>query len=601
MSAPVRVLHLDDNPVDAQLVSMMLELDRKKLPTTLTYVQTEPEFRAALERKDFDVILSDYRMPNFDGDQALLLAREMCPEVPFIMVTGELGEDRAIDTVKRGASDYVLKGNMIRLVPAIERALAEAENSRKRREAEMERERLLRDVQESEGRVRRKLANMLSPDSPLEMFDLADLLDVPALQKLMDDFYAVAHIPMSLVDAEGRVLVGVGWQEICTRYHRAHEETCRHCRESDLELSANLAQGEFRLYKCKNNMWDLATPIFIGGRQLGSVFSGQFFFEGESIDRDVFRTQARRYGFDEGKYLAALDRVPRLSREQVEQGTAFFLKLADTLSRLGQSNISLARLLAERERLAQSLREEQEQLTQARENSQLLESFAYSVSHDLKAPLRVINAYARALAGLGETDLTPRQQEAVRTIQQSAGRMEELIEALLEFSRVSRQELNRYPVDTRRMVEEVIREQRQSLGEGTGDRVTVELGELPPVVADPPLLRQVFANLLSNAFKFTRKSPDPRIRVEAERRDDQVVFRISDNGVGFPQEKAGALFSVFQRLHPVREFEGTGIGLANVRKIIERHGGWVAAEGGDGTGAVFSFSLPLAAGRDTPG
>ncbi len=136
MGAPVRILHLDDNPFDAQLVSLWLETEQERLPTTVTYVSTKEEYLAALERKDFDIILSDYRMPAFDGDQALKAAREKCPEIPFIMVTGELGEDLVIETLHRGATDYVLKDRMFRLIPSIERALAEADLERKRREAE---------------------------------------------------------------------------------------------------------------------------------------------------------------------------------------------------------------------------------------------------------------------------------------------------------------------------------------------------------------------------------------------------------------------------------------------------------------------------------
>ena len=174
---------------------------------------------------------------------------------------------------------------------------------------------------------------------------MADLIAAEDLQRLMDDFYQLAHVPMSIIDRQGRLLVGVGWQEICTTFHRQHPETAANCLESDTQLSAGLAQGEYRLYRCKNNMWDIATPIVVGGKVLGNIFSGQFFFEDEAVDRELFRAQAQRYGFDEQEYLAALDRVPRLSRETVDRGMAFFLQLADTLSQLGYSNVKLARLL----------------------------------------------------------------------------------------------------------------------------------------------------------------------------------------------------------------------------------------------------------------
>jgi len=204
-----------------------------------------------------------------------------------------------------------------------------------------ERKRAEESLRDSEERVRRKLESVLSPEGDPGALELADLIDAPALQNLMDSFHAIARIPMSIIDLQGRLLVGVGWQDICTRFHRACPETCRHCLESDTHLSAGVARGDCRLYKCKNNLWDMVTPIFVSGRQVGSIFTGQFFFDDETPDREVFRAQARQYGFDEAEYLAALDRVPRLSRETVHQGMAFFLKLADMLSEVGFSNVKL--------------------------------------------------------------------------------------------------------------------------------------------------------------------------------------------------------------------------------------------------------------------
>ncbi|MBP2675674.1 MAG: sensory transduction histidine kinase, partial [Deltaproteobacteria bacterium] len=197
-------------------------------------------------------------------------------------------------------------------------------------------------VRASEEGVRRKLKTVLSPEGDLGVLALADLVDIPALRDLLDDFYAVARIPMSILDTEGRLLVGVGWQDICTRFHRADPVTSRNCLESDTILPAGLAQGESRLYKCKNNLWDMATPIFVAGRHVGNILTGQFFFEDDSVDRELFRAQARERGFDESEYLAALDRVPRMSRETVDRGMAFFRKLADMLSQHGYSNAHLA-------------------------------------------------------------------------------------------------------------------------------------------------------------------------------------------------------------------------------------------------------------------
>jgi len=223
-----------------------------------------------------------------------------------------------------------------------------------------ERRRAQEALRESEERVRRKLDSIISPEGDIGDLDLADIIDTGSVQTLMDDFYKLAHMPMSIIDLKGRMLVGVGWQKICTEFHRAHPETCRNCTESDLQLSAGVPPGEFKLYKCKNNMWDVATPIVVSGKQLGNLFMGQFFFEDEPLDYDLFRAQARQYGFDEKEYLAALEDVPRLRRTDLDTSMAFFRKLAGVLSKASYGTLKLARVLAEREALTDSLRASEE-------------------------------------------------------------------------------------------------------------------------------------------------------------------------------------------------------------------------------------------------
>jgi len=191
---------------------------------------------------------------------------------------------------------------------------------------------------------------------------LSDLIDTQAIQSIMDNFYRVASVPMSIIDLKGEVLVGVGWQDICISFHRVHPETRSHCIESDVRLSAGIPAGKFKLYKCLNNMWDIATPILVGGRHMGNVFSGQFFFDDEPIDYDFFRSQAGRYGFDEELYLAALEAVPRLSRERVDAGMSFFINIAGIIANVSHNNVHLSRSLAERDALLVSLQESKQDL-----------------------------------------------------------------------------------------------------------------------------------------------------------------------------------------------------------------------------------------------
>jgi len=183
-----------------------------------------------------------------------------------------------------------------------------------------------------------------------ENLELEDIIDIQELQSLMDEFHKITKLPMSIIDIKGRLLVGVGWQDICTKFHKIHPETRRNCQESDNYLTKGISAGTFKTYKCKNNMRDTSTPIIIEGEHLGNIFAGQFFFEDETVDYELFRAQAKKYGFDEGEYMAALERVPRWPRKTIYQAMAFYAKLAHFISQQGHKNIRLSQTLRERQK-----------------------------------------------------------------------------------------------------------------------------------------------------------------------------------------------------------------------------------------------------------
>jgi PAS domain S-box-containing protein len=220
-----------------------------------------------------------------------------------------------------------------------------------------------------------------------------------------------------------------------------------------------------------------------------------------------------------------------------------------------------------------------------------MESFSYSVSHDLRAPLRHVDGFAGLLRQHAGDALDEKGRRYVATISGAARQMGQLIDDLLAFSRNSRVALNLIEVDQDALVAAVIREGRYH--ESPHPPVW-EISPLPRVSADQALLRQVWANLIGNAAKYSSKSARPRIEIgpDPEARPGEIVCRIRDNGFGFDMKYADKLFGVFQRLHGPSEFEGTGIGLANVRRILARHGGRVWAEAQVGLGATFRFSLP---------
>jgi len=221
-----------------------------------------------------------------------------------------------------------------------------------------------------------------------------------------------------------------------------------------------------------------------------------------------------------------------------------------------------------------------------------LEAFCYSVSHDLRAPLRHINGYAAMLAEDCARQMPPQAEQHLRSISDASRQMGGLIDDLLSFSRAGRTEAAEGELDLDELVSEVVRAMRA----GGGDRaIEWKVEPLPRVVGDRSMIRQVFANLIDNAIKYTQPQPLARIEIGCVGEDDgRAIIAVHDNGVGFDMQYADKLFGVFQRLHHIDEFEGTGVGLANVRRIIARHGGRAWAEAEPGMGASFYFTLTIA-------
>jgi light-regulated signal transduction histidine kinase (bacteriophytochrome) len=225
---------------------------------------------------------------------------------------------------------------------------------------------------------------------------------------------------------------------------------------------------------------------------------------------------------------------------------------------------------------------------QLAETNRELETFSYSVSHDLRAPLRAIEGFSRMLGEDHGPALNPEAQRLLGVIRENTGRMGRLIDDLLEFSRLGRKKLDPTPLDLEALVQSVVQELQK---DRMGGPVEVRIDSLPAARGDRVLIRQVLSNLIDNAFKFTRGRPDPRVTVGARREGDETVYYVRDNGVGFDMKYAAKLFGVFQRLHRTEEFEGTGAGLALVRRIVHRHGGRAWAEGHPNEGATFYFTL----------
>lgn len=303
--------------------------------------------------------------------------------------------------------------------------------------------------------------------------------------------------------------------------------------------------------------------------------------------------------------IVALVETARAVSNRRDYGVRANKLSSDELGELTDAfNHMLAQIQEQNELLEKRVRERTTELELANHELESanneLEAFCSSAAHDLRTPLRAITGFADVLLDSRATLSPVDAQRFVRMIREGSGQMTELINDLLEFSRLGRQALSREQVDLERLCREVFASLENERG---GRSVEFRLQPLPPLEGDAALLRVVFVNLLSNALKYTRSRETADIEIGATTNSNQngVTYFVRDNGVGFDMRDADKLFGVFQRLHHAHEFEGNGVGLATVRRIVERHGGHIWAESVPEEGATFFFTLSTAnAGNDIP-
>lgn len=502
----MRILIVDDSEEDAALLKRTLQNGGYEV--TSEVVATAAAMRIALESQNWDVITSDHSMPQFDAIHALDLAKELRPDLPFIIVSGEIDLNLAVSLMKAGAKDYIQKRELVRILPVIDRELIEYNLRRVQAKVES-------DLKTSETRYRR--------------------------------LFESAQDGILILDADSGLVTDVNPFLI-----------------EMLEYSKEEFLGK--------ELWEL-------GAFKDVETSKQAFVELQSVGYIRYDNLPLQTKFGSHKAVEFVSNVYLVDKVRIAQcNIRDITDRENSLIEINQLNTDLE----ERVRVRTS------QLEFANKE---LESFNYSVSHDLRAPLRHVLGYTDALQ---EENLSNQSAEGLRLIlkiRESVSRMDALIEALLGLSQFTRFVLKQQPVSLSEIVHQITSDLRQN---NPSRQVDFTISEGVIAVCDEHLIRIVMENLLSNAWKFTSNRERAFIEFGVKSEKNGRTFFVRDNGAGFDMDYADKLFSVFQRFHDEKEFPGIGIGLATVARIIQRHGGRVWANGEVGKGANFYFTLSAA-------
>jgi PAS domain S-box-containing protein len=651
ISKTLNVLVLDDSQGEAE--SAIFELRQSGIDLQWMQVQTELEFEQALAI-DVDLIIADYQLEKLNAFRALELLKKRGKDIPFIVISAPIGEELAAAVMRQGAHDFLIKNRLERLSAAVTQALAGKWLRCQREEADERRRAVevlfriltqhslagiyvLRDgrfvyanskiaeilgytveelheldswtevvAEEDRDMVREQVRRRMSGEVPQAHYVLRGLrkdgtvvdLEIRSSQILYQGRTAVLGM---LIDISDRRRAEDSLRASEERFRNAFELTNVPMVLTDLNhhfVRVNEAFSRLLGYS-QAEMLELSLADITYPDDLPlSVANREPLLAGLS---DYFQME-KRYYHKNGNIIWALANVslirdshghPRQYVGQVQDITERQQALWDLRKVANDLAIAYQVIEQERAQLAVRVAERTSELSAANERlaavNKELEAFSYSVSHDLRAPLRGIDGYSRIVLEDYGPKLDEDGRRLLNVVRSESQRMGHLIDDLLDFSRVGRQTMQTGVVDLTELTQTVY----ESLDLKVRQRVShFHLQSLPPTVGDRAMLRQVLVNLLSNAFKFTGQQADPRIEVGSTTDEVSNIYFVKDNGVGFDPRYAHKLFGVFQRLHSEDEFEGTGVGLALVQRIVQRHGGKVWAEGKVNEGATFYFSLP---------
>ena len=523
------ILLVEDNPDMSQYLSEALGEQYHVL-----HVQNGQEALEVLRKTHPDLVITDVMMPVMNGKELVERIRkeEEWKDIPVLILSARGEEKMRIELLREGAQDYIEKPFVLEELMTRIALLVESSKARS----------YLKDVLLSQSHDLAEMAQELNRRNQ----DLQQTIrQLQASRSLFDRLWQSGIIGMGVSTTDGWIV------EANDRF---------------LEIIGYAPED---LQGKGIGFWDITPEVDHNATERAVTMLR---------DKGSVPPFEKRYIRKDGTPVSVMVGAAAIEGDEGKQ-LFFVLDLTDQ-----------KRAEEEIRDLNMGLEERVEQRTQELQAiNQELEAFSYAVSHDLRAPLRAINGFAHALGEDCEEDLREEGKAYLQRITRNVAQMEELISALLDLSRLTRTDLHRREIDLSALAQSVVETLRENDPARTVD-VTIEQGMT--TVGDPHLLRVLLENLLGNAWKFSRHTPNAAISFRREITGDRVEFVVEDNGTGFDQSHAGNLFQPFIRLHSQEEFKGTGIGLATVRRIVNRHGGTIRGESRPGHGARFIFSLP---------
>ena len=646
----LRVLLVEDNPDDAELV--LYELKQAGFVPQWQRVESEPEYIEALETHPPDIILADFTLPQFNGLDALRLLIERELDIPFILVTGSLGEELAVESMKRGATDYLLKDRLVRLGEAVRHALVAYDLRLQKNEAEQA-------LRESEARYRRLAENALDiiyririlPEFEVEFINVAAqtitgyapeefhadpglfprfissgvavqqevssgelialLEQEPVLCVMRKDgemIWLEQHL-VPLRDSDSRIVAVEGIARDVTARKRAEESVRMYAAELEArveERTAELSRAKEQVEVILNSSSDVIVLARLDGtiQQVNPVFADVFGWSGD----DAFGQPLVRFAapdsvdtLRDALILTAKTGQSARTEAMLTSGTGMPYHADIVISPIdtpqGRQTTGLVcsiRDITERKRLEESLRQT---LAQEVQLNELKSRFVSIVSHEFRTPLAVIQTATDLVDRYADRLSDADRKEEFSRIRVSIKAMVELLEDVLMINQVDagRLQFSPEPMNLGTFCDSILREFRRTLG-SKHMLVATYTGLDMPVDIDTKLLRHILSNLISNAIKYSPQGDE--IRLNASRQDDWVTLQVEDHGIGIPAADRARLFEIFHRGSNVGQISGTGLGLAIVKQFVDLHRGTITFKSEEQRGTTFMVMLPAVADRD---